>query len=160
MPIPLNPRKSPVQLRKRLIFAIAAAGNRTTDRTEKRNIVPLPAWMQPIVYPLEDTSKSLPAQSPPEIAPALAVSIADAAIELPIVNEDLRAAMSGENVTNDAKTVCQASSFVAFSPLITAVKSSFTNGNPIAASVIETAKAGAISGGDCAGRDLELSSEG
>ena len=30
MPIPLNPRKSPVQLRKRLISAIAAAGNRTT----------------------------------------------------------------------------------------------------------------------------------
>ena len=63
MPIPLNPRKSPVQLRKRLISAIAAAGNRTTDSTETRNIVPLPAWMQPIVYPLEDTSRSLPAQS-------------------------------------------------------------------------------------------------
>ena len=92
MPIPLNPRKSPVQLRKRLIAAIAAASNRPIDSTDTRNIFPLPAWMQ---------SRSLPAQSPPEIAPALAVSITDAAIGLPFVNEDSRADMSGENVTID-----------------------------------------------------------
>ena len=92
MPIPLNPRKSPVRLRKRLIAAIAAASNRPIDSTDTRNIVPLPAWMQ---------SRSLPAQSPPEIAPALAVSITDAAIGLPFVNEDLTAVMSGENATND-----------------------------------------------------------
>ena len=85
MPIPLNPRKSPVLLRKRLIAAIAVASNRPIDNTDTQNIVPLPEWMQ---------SRSLPAQSPPEIAPALAVT--DAAIGFPFVNEDL----SDEDMVN------------------------------------------------------------
>ena len=85
MPIPLNSRKSPVQLRKRLIAAIARASNRPIDNTDTRNIVPLPEWMQ---------SRSFPAQSPPEIAPVLAAT--DAVLGFPVVNEDL----SNEDLVN------------------------------------------------------------
>ena len=90
MPIPKipNTRKSPVALRKKTLVADEIG-------VPKREIRPLPAWMQPIQYPpdTERVARSLrPAQSPPEIAPAILPAI----VHLPLNDEELWQTMRGD----------------------------------------------------------------
>ena len=92
MPIPKipKPRKSPPALRKKTLSA-----DEIGDSVPIREVRPLPAWMQPIQYPpnTEGIARSLrPAQSPPEIAPAILAAI----VPLPINDEELLQTMRGD----------------------------------------------------------------
>ena len=105
---PMNSRKSPVLLRKRIPSVSEVPGKVVGTEVQKRKVLPLPDWMQPPVYPLEVAMRPRPAQSPPEIAPAFVVPVSVVASVMPVVNDELRNVMEGEIVQNvDAwQTVC------------------------------------------------------
>ena len=106
-------RKSPVLLRKRIpsTSEVSDAFVETEGAADRQNFRrPLPDWMQPVQYPISLSPvamRSRPAQSPPEVAPAFVVPVSAVATDEPVVYEDLRQFMGGENVPveNEWETV-------------------------------------------------------
>ena len=111
MPIPKIPksRRSPVALRKKTLVADEIGV------PPIREIRPLPAWMQPIQYPsnTERVARSLhPAQSPPEIAPAILDAISPVLVDdeelLQTMGGNVRVAL-GESSSEGARRLVQTS---------------------------------------------------